>query len=59
MFWMSEVDLRPPVGVFSGATIRNNDRRDRLCSFIEEEGDLLKIIVENVLKFFEDPRPLF
>lgn len=56
---MSEVDLRPPVGVFSGATIRNNDRWDRLCSFIEEEGDLLKIVVENVLKFFEDPRPLF
>lgn len=56
---MSGADYRPPVRVCFGATVRNNNRLNRLCSFDGEEGDLLRIIVETVLKLFEDLKLLF
>ena len=59
VFWMSGADYRPLVRVCFGATVRNNNRLNRLCSFDGEEGDLLSIIVEKVLKLFEDLKPLF
>lgn len=59
VFWMSGAGYRPPVGVCFGATVRNNNRLNRLRSFDREEGDLLRIILETVLKLFEDLKPLF
>lgn len=45
VFWISEVDHRPPIHVSFGATVRNY-RLDRLCYLDGEQDDLLGIIIE-------------